>query len=53
MSKVGVSTVMAFALLTAAVRPVSAQAPSSEPTAPKLYDRLGGAYAIATCEGSV
>jgi hemoglobin len=48
MSKVGVSTVIAFAVLTAAARPASGQAPAAEQAAPSLYDRLGGAYAIAT-----
>lgn len=47
MSKVGVSTVIAFAVLTTAVRPASAQAPGAGQAAPRLYDRLGGAYAIA------
>jgi hemoglobin len=48
MSKVRVSTVIALAVLTAAGRPATAQAPPAKTAAPTLYDRLGGAYAIAS-----
>jgi hemoglobin len=48
MRKVRVSTVVALAVLAAAGRSVSAQAPAGAKAAPSLYDRLGGAYAIAT-----
>ncbi len=48
MSKIRVSTVVALAILAAAGRSVSAQAPAAAKAAPSLYDRLGGAYAIAT-----
>jgi hemoglobin len=48
MSKVRVSTVVASAVLAAAGGSVLAQAPAATKAAPTLYDRLGGAYAIAT-----
>jgi hemoglobin len=47
MSKVGVSTVVAFAVLITTAHPAFAQAPAAEARA-SLYSRLGGAYAIAT-----
>jgi hemoglobin len=48
MSKVGVSTVVALAVLAMTVRPAFAQAPAADQAAASLYDRLGGAYAIAS-----
>jgi hemoglobin len=48
MNKVRVSAVIALAVLSAAGRPASAQAPPAQTPASSLYDRLGGAYAIAS-----
>jgi hemoglobin len=48
MNKVRVSTVIALSVLAAAGRLASAQAPAAQTAAPTLYDRLGGAYAIAS-----
>jgi hemoglobin len=48
MSKIGVSTFVALALLTTAGRPAFAQAQGAGKPQATLYDRLGGAYAIAT-----
>jgi hemoglobin len=48
MNKVRVSTVIALTVLAAAGRLASAQAPAAQTAAPTLYDRLGGAYAIAS-----
>jgi hemoglobin len=48
MNTVRVSTLVALAALLAASGPVSAQAPSAGQAARSLYDRLGGAYPIAS-----
>ena len=48
MSTVRVSTLVALAVLAVAGRSASAQAPGAQKPAPTLYDRLGGAYAIAS-----
>jgi hemoglobin len=48
MSKVRVSPLVALAILALASRSVSAQATAAQKPATSLYDRLGGAYAIAT-----
>src|SRR5215510_15914876 len=49
MSMVRVSSAaVALAVLAASVHSVSAQAPPVAKGAPSLYDRLGGAYSIAT-----
>jgi hemoglobin len=48
MSKVRVSAVVALAVLVTARGSVSAQAPAADKAADSLYDRLGGAYAIAS-----
>ena len=45
MTKVRVSALVALGVMAASARPVFPQAP---PAARSLYDRLGGAYAIAT-----
>jgi hemoglobin len=45
MTKLRVSTLVALSLLAASTRPALAQA---APATPSLYDRLGGAYAIAS-----
>jgi hemoglobin len=43
-----VSPVVALAILAMASSSVFAQAPAAQKPAPSLYDRLGGAYAIAS-----
>jgi hemoglobin len=48
MSTVRVSAVAALAVLAAVGGAVSAQAPAVQKPAASLYDRLGGAYAVAT-----
>jgi hemoglobin len=48
MSSARVSAVAALAVLAALGASVSAQAPAHQKPAASLYDRLGGAYAIAT-----
>ena len=48
MTKLRVSALVALGALAAPNHPVLAQAPLASPAARSLYDRLGGAYAIAT-----
>jgi hemoglobin len=48
MTKVAVCAVVAFGVVAASAGPVLAQGPAAVSTPKSLYDRLGGAYAIAT-----